>query len=155
MTRIATTARHFAPGLLLVGGLVLGLSACTTTERQQIVRTPARCVDQTVQVYFEPQSWELTKEGRAVLDAAAGAAKGCRVTSVEVIGLADAAGAPAASLELSQKRAGSVAAALRADALPAAEFKVAAAGQAGAVTPEGHAQPMRRRADIVLHLAPQ
>jgi outer membrane protein OmpA-like peptidoglycan-associated protein len=155
MTRTATTARHLAPGLLYGALLVLGLSACTTTERQRIVREPVRCADHTVQVYFEAQSWELTKEGRAVIDAAAGQAKGCKVTSVEVLGLADAAGAPAASLELSQKRAGSVAAALRADGLPAAEFKVAAAGQAGAVTAAGQAQPMRRRADIVLHLAAQ
>ena len=133
--------------------LVVALGACTTTEREHVVRAPAHCADQTVQVYFEPQSYDLTREGRDVIKAAAQNAKGCKVASVDVLGLADAAGAPAASLELSQKRAASVTAELRAEGLPAAEFKVAAAGQAGAVTAAGQAAPMRRRADIVLHLA--
>jgi outer membrane protein OmpA-like peptidoglycan-associated protein len=138
---------------LALAVLAASLSACTTTERQRLVRAPARCADQTVQVYFEPQSFDLTKEGRDVIAAAATGAKACRVESVEVIGLADAGGAPGANLELSEKRAASVAAALKADGLPAAEYKVAAAGQAGAVTASGQAAPMRRRADIVLHLA--
>jgi len=140
---------------LITAGLLAALaSACTTTtERSRLVRAPASCADQTVQVYFEPQSAELTKEGRDVITAAAAGARACKVTSVEVIGLADAAGAPGANLELSQKRATSVAGALKAEGLPAAEFKVGAAGQVGAVTASGQAQPMRRRADIVLHLA--
>jgi outer membrane protein OmpA-like peptidoglycan-associated protein len=150
MTDHRTTAR-----LLSAVGLAAGLAACTTTEREHLVKAPSHCVDQTVQVYFDPQSSELTKEGRAVITAAAQGARSCKVTSVEVIGLADAAGTPAAGLEVSQKRAASVAGALKAEGLPAAEFKVAAAGQAGAVTASGQAAPMRRRADIVLHLASQ
>jgi outer membrane protein OmpA-like peptidoglycan-associated protein len=140
---------------LIAAGLLAGLAAAcgTTSERTRLVRTPTACADQTVQVYFEPQSAELTKEGRDVIAAAAAGARACRVAGVEVIGLADAAGAPGANLELSQRRAASVAGALKAEGLPAAEFKVAAAGQAGAVTASGQAQPMRRRADIVLHLA--
>lgn len=131
-----------------------GLCACATTPRQQVVRAPQpRCADQTVQVYFEPDSAELTAEGRAVIAAAATAARGCKVAGVDVTGLADAAGAAGANLDLSQKRAASVAAALKAAGLPAAEFKVAAAGQAGAVTAGGKTQPMRRRADIVLRLS--
>ena len=59
-------------GSCAVAMLALGLSACTTTvkTRDQIVRAP-RCVDQTVQIYFEPDSAEVTKEGRAVLNLAA------------------------------------------------------------------------------------
>jgi outer membrane protein OmpA-like peptidoglycan-associated protein len=139
---------------LAAAALAVGLAACTTTQRTDVVRAPSPCFDRTVQIYFEPQSSEVTREGRAVISAAAAAVKSCKVTSVEVIGLADAAGAPAASLELSQKRAASVAGELKADGLPAAEFKVAAAGQAGAVTAGGQAAPMRRRADIVLHMTP-
>ena len=149
-----TDPRLSAGLLIAVVAITAGLGACsTTTERARVVQAPAHCVDQTVQVYFEPQSSELTKEGRAVIAAAAAGAKSCRVAGVEVIGLADAAGAPAAGLELSQKRAASVAGELKAEGLPAAEYKVAAAGQAGAVTADGKAAPMRRRADIVLHLA--
>jgi outer membrane protein OmpA-like peptidoglycan-associated protein len=121
----------------------------------QLVKAPAHCVDQAVQIYFDADSAELTREGRMVIHQAAGAAAGCRVASVEVIGLADAQGAPNANLELSKRRAAAVAAVLEADGLPAAEFKVGAAGQAGAVTPEGKAAPLRRRADVILHLAPK
>jgi outer membrane protein OmpA-like peptidoglycan-associated protein len=135
---------------LLAGG-------CATHERSRaaLVRAPATCVDQAVQIYFDPNSAELTREGRLVIHQAASAAAGCRVASVEVLGLADAQGAPDANLELSKRRAAAVAAVLAADGLPAAEFKVGGAGQAGAVTAEGKAAPLRRRADIILHLAPK
>jgi len=47
-----------------------------------------------------------------------------------------------------------VTAALSAAGLPAGEFKLSAAGEAGAVTSSGKARPLRRRVDVVLHLAP-
>ena len=37
--------------------------------------------------------------------------------------------------------------------LPPAEFDLTAAGQAGAVTPAGQAQPLRRRTDLILKLS--
>lgn len=131
------------------------LGGCATVQdaRARLVRAPARCVDQTVQIYFEPQSAALTREGRLVIDQAAADARGCRVTAVDVVGLADAAGAPDANLELSRRRAEAVAQALAANGLPPAEFRVGAAGQAGAVTPDGRAAPLRRRADVTLHLS--
>jgi len=133
------------------------VSGCRTAPagRARLVAAPAHCLDQTVQIYFDPNSAELTREGRMVIATAAQGAAACRVTSVEVLGLADAQGAPAAGLELSRRRAAAVAQALAAYGLPAAEFKVAAAGQAGAVTADGRAAPLRRRADVVLHLAPK
>lgn len=142
-------------GAMTFGALALSLAACTTLQktRDSIVKPTATCVDQTVQIYFEPQSAELTREGKAVINAAANAARGCKVASVEVLGLADAAGAADASLEISKRRAQSVTAALASAGLPAAEFRVAAAGQAGSVTAGGETRPLRRRADIVLHLS--
>ena len=139
--------------------LILGLSAaaisgCETIEatRARIVQTPARCVDQTVQIYFEPDSVEVTPEGRAVVTQAATAARGCMVERVDVLGLADAVGAPEANLELSKRRAQSVTAVLANAGLPDAEFHVEGGGQAGAVAPNGATAPLRRRADIILHL---
>lgn len=134
---------------------VVGLSGCSTMEqaRARIVRAPARCVDQTVQIYFEADSAEVTKESKAVITAAARGLKSCRVAGVDVLGLADATGDPQANLELSKRRAQSVSQALAVAGLPAAEFMVSAAGQAGAVTKDGQA-PLRRRTDVVLHLAP-
>lgn len=130
------------------------LSACETvrTARERIVSAPPRCADATVQIYFEPESAEVTDEGRSVLKAAADSARGCKVTSVSVMGLADAAGDPASNLELSKRRADSVSKALSQAGLPPAVFRVSAAGQAGAVTADGRTAPLRRRADVTLHL---
>ena len=136
--------------------LVLALAGCTTLHsmRRQVVRAPARCADQTVQLYFEQSSAEISRESRAVISAAADTARPCRVTGVDVMGLADAVGGDSATnLELSKKRAQAVTQALAASKLPEATFKVAAAGEAGSVTPGGQAAPLRRRVDIVLHLA--
>lgn len=133
---------------------LLVITGCSTVRnaRDRIVKPQARCADLTVQIYFEPDSAEVTKDGRAVLQAAAGQTKGCKVASVSVLGLADAAGAPAANLELSKRRADAVARALAATGLPAAEFDTAGAGQAGAVTASGDTRPLRRRADVTLKM---
>ena len=134
--------------------LVMGLGACATMGgRERIVRTPNSCADQIVQIYFEPDSAEVTSEGRAVIVQAAASAKACKVSGVDVLGLADSAGAPDANLELSKRRAQSVSDALAKAGLPAAEFKLAAAGQAGSLSRDGEARPLRRRADVVLHLS--
>jgi peptidoglycan-associated lipoprotein len=140
--------------LTIVAALALSLGACATAQkvRDRIVKAPSRCVDQTVQIYFEPESAEITREGRMVLNAAAADAKGCQMKSVEVMGLADAVGGADANLELSKRRAQSVTAALASAGLPAAEFRVSAAGQAGSVTADGKTAPLRRRVDVVLHL---
>ena len=138
--------------------LMLGLSACSTMQpgRDRVVKAPAVCADETVQIYFESKSAEVTKEGRAVLNAAARDTKACKVTAVDVLGLADAvSGTPDDNLELSKKRAQAVTEALTAAGLPAAEFKVAAAGDAGATNASGDLRPLRRRADIVLHMSPR
>lgn len=144
------TMAGLAAVLLLAGG-------CTTIEtaRARLVKPQPHCIDQTVQIYFEPESAELTREARMVIDQAAAASAPCRVTAVDVVGLADAQGAPDANMQLSRKRADAVAAALAANGLPPAAFTVGAAGQAGAVTADGKTAPLRRRADVTLHLAPK
>lgn len=137
--------------------LGLGLTGCATMPagRDRIVKIAPRCVDQTVQIYFEAYSSAVTKEGRAVLAAAAAQARPCTVASVDVLGLADnIGGTPDSNLDLSKRRAEAVTAELAAVGLPAAQFKVVAVGEAGAATADGRARPLRRRADIVLHLSP-
>src|SRR5437763_434790 len=96
----------------IIVALALGGCASRLTGRDRIVKTPPRCTDQTVQIYFEPESAEVTKEGRAVLRAAAAQSKPCKVASVDVLGLADSTGAVGANLELSKRRTQSVTAAL-------------------------------------------
>lgn len=129
------------------------LGGCASMRDSRVVRAADACVDQTVQVYFEPFSAELTPEGENVIKAAAANVRSCRVTAVDVLGLADAVGAPDANLELSQKRAQSVSHALAAAGLPGGEFHISAAGDAGAITSSGKAKPLRRRVDVTLHVS--
>ncbi|MBX3483638.1 OmpA family protein [Phenylobacterium sp.] len=138
--------------VVMIAGVAL--SACQTvgSGRGRVEKTPAACQDMTVPVYFEPNVAQLTPEGRRVIAAAARTARPCKVDSVTVLGLADAAGDPAANLELSRKRADAVAGAIARAGLPAAVFAVEAVGQAGSVTADGKVVPVRRRADIALKL---
>ncbi|MBU1377027.1 MAG: OmpA family protein [Alphaproteobacteria bacterium] len=135
--------------------LLVGLGGCSTMTgaRDAVVRAPTTCQDVTIPIYFEPDQAGLTPEGRRVISSQAAQAKRCRIDAVRVVGLADAAGDPAANLELSKARAASVADALEKAGLPAAEFDVVAVGQAGSVAADGAVRPVRRRADITLKLA--
>ncbi len=149
---LMTTVRGLGGAVLVVA--ILGAGCTTLTSgRDRIVKREASCQDVTVDIYFEPDSAAVTKEGRAVLRAAADQAKGCQIDKVTVLGLADAAGVAAANLELSKQRAASVSKALAATGLPAAEFDLSAAGQAGSVTASGDNRPLRRRADVTLKLS--
>ena len=152
-----TAAGKLMLGAALLMGLSGGLSACATANRgrDRIVRAPVSCADQTVQIYFEQSSAELTRESHAVIGAAARASSGCMVTGVDVLGLADASGAPDASLDLSKRRAQVVTAALAKAGVPAETVTIAAAGQSGAVNAAGQPRLLRRRADVVLHMKPR
>lgn len=135
--------------------LAMGLGGCSSMKsaRDAIVRAPPTCQDVTIAIYFEPDAAQLTPEGRRVIASQAAQARRCRIESVRVLGLADAAGDPAANLELSKARAASVTDALMRAGLPGAEFDLSAVGQAGSLTSDGRIQPVRRRADITLKLA--
>jgi peptidoglycan-associated lipoprotein len=139
--------------LTITLGAALALGACATTPAR-MVKAPARCTETAVPIYFEPGSHDLTSESRTALATAASETAGCRIDRVLVLGLADAEGAPAENLELSKRRARSVTTALTAVKLPAGQFNVAAGGEAGALTPAGAAEPLRRRVDVVLQMKP-
>lgn len=139
---------------LTAAAILLASCSSLPTARERLVQAPARCSDQSVAIYFDPDSAELTLESEAVIKQASASARGCKVERVEVLGLADAAGAPEANLELSKRRAQSVTAALATAGLPSAEFHLAAAGDAGATTPDGAARPLRRRVDVTLRMEP-
>ncbi|WP_337186813.1 OmpA family protein [Phenylobacterium sp.] len=133
-----------------------GLAACATgpSGRAAIETPTATCREVTIPIYFEPNEAEVTPEGRGVLAAETRAVRGCRIEGVRVVGLADAVGDPAANLELSKRRAASVAEAIKAAGLPDAEFEMAAAGQADSISSDGQLRPLRRRADVTLRVSP-
>ncbi|MBA4793552.1 OmpA family protein [Phenylobacterium sp.] len=134
--------------------LALGLAGCQSWAemRGRLVDEPG-CEPVRAEIYFEPDSAAIGPEAQALIAEAARQAEGCRLQHVEVLGLADAAGAPQANLALSKARAEAVTAALAAERLAVSDVRLLAAGEAGAVTPQGELQPMRRRAEIVLRLA--
>lgn len=142
--------RSFTGLAILGAAAVLSACAATPTGRAAIEKPASFCQPSSVSLYFEPNSATVTREAAAVLRGAANQAKGCRIDGVRVVGLADAAGTSEVNLALSKTRAAAVAAALQRAGLPAAEFDVAAAGDAGAVNLQGEAAPLRRRVDIRL-----
>ena len=146
MTRITLTT------ILLLTAAVGGCASLNTTG-DRLVRSDPICRDVTVPIYFEADGASVTPDGRKLLVVEANRARRCTVNSVRVIGLADAVGEPAANLELSKRRAAAVADVIQKAGLPAAEFDLAAAGQAGAVNAEGQVRPVRRRADVTLKLS--
>lgn len=140
-----------ASGLVVVA--VIAIGGCTTggSARDHQARAPQACEDLTMQIYFETNSAQVTPEAARVLKAASSRARRCTVTGVEAFGLADATGDPQANLELSQRRAEAVTAALQATGLSGVEVRQGAAGEAGAVTQKGASQPLRRRVDLIIH----
>ncbi len=144
MTRIALTA-------VLVLSAALG--ACSTTmTRDRIVAAPDVCRDLVIPIYFESDEAAVTPDGRRLLTAEARRVQGCEVGAISVLGLADAAGDPAANLELSRQRAASVADAIVKAGFPGDRIDTSAVGQAGAVTAQGQV-PVRRRADVTIKLS--
>ncbi|MDP3490437.1 MAG: OmpA family protein [Phenylobacterium sp.] len=142
--------RHVAiSGLCLAGVVALGGCQAWRGGWAQ----DSRCEPVTAEIYFEPNSAELGPEARGLISATAERSDGCKVESVEVLGLADATGAADMNQALSEARATAVTAALAQAGLPAAAFNTQAAGQLNAVTADGVDRPMRRRVEIVLRLA--
>ena len=141
----------YVTAVALAAGLAGG--ATVPRGRDAVVRAPTACQDVTIPIYFEPDVAMVTPEGRRVIASQAAQSKRCRIDGVTILGLADAAGDPAANLELSKARAASVSEALVKAGLPAAELDLAAVGQAGSVTADGKVRPVRRRADVTLKLS--
>lgn len=137
-------------GLALLSAALLSACATGPTGRAAIERPVASCQPTSVSLYFEQNSTDVTREAAAVLRSAEARTRGCRIDGVRVVGLADAVGTSADNLALSKARATAVTRALLRAGLPAAEFDVAAAGDAGALNRQGEAAPLRRRVDVII-----
>ncbi|MGE5500470.1 MAG: OmpA family protein [Ignavibacteriales bacterium] len=113
------------------------------------VMLPNNCTDMTATIYFDRGSATLTRDAKEALKIAAAQAESCGFHAVDVYGLSDAEGAPAANIAISKRRAEAVTRQLASLGFTAVTFKLVAAGEAGAVTPDGEAEPLRRRADVI------
>lgn len=133
----------------------LATGACQSTHGRvagPLIVAPASCADINFPIYFEPGSADVTREADHLIGAAREQARGCEVTGIVVVGLADAPGSPDANLKLSRRRANAVTQVLHSRGFNTVEFRETAMGAAGASTAAGADRPLRRRADVSIHL---
>ena len=138
------------------GLAAMALAGCSSMGggRDALVTTPDACGPKRFDVYFAEAAAGLTQPARQAIDMMAGQLSACRITRVTVIGLASATGTPEANLTLSQRRAQTVAAEFARRGWPEPVFQLEAAGDAGAVTPDGTMEPLRRRTQVLIEAQP-
>jgi len=144
--------------VLAAGALAFGLSACSSgsmfRDRTDLVSAPDTCAAKRFDIYFGENEDRLTEPARQAIGLTATQLQGCEIRSVKVLGLADASGASAENLSLSERRALAVVEALSAAGWPTPAFEVAAAGDTGSVTQSGAEEPLRRRTEVVVEATP-
>ena len=80
--------------------------------------------------------------------------QGCKIGYVRVLGLTDANGPAAQNLDLSKRRADTVAKALSGAGLQTPKFEVEGLGETGAVSDSGKPVPLRRKTEVIIHPLP-
>ena len=138
-----------------IGGALASaaLAACATSSGPLAPAPfdPANCTTRELDIYFVGQSSELTREARRIMDGLGQSVQGCRIEAWRVVGATDAQGGAVSNDQISERRAQVIAEYLATRVgWPRSRMTVAAAGERGAVTEEGLAVPMRRRARIVV-----
>lgn len=139
---------------LVLAGLVLSACASTSGERAPPVAraAPPLCGESHFPIYFQPGSDQLTRESVQVINTAAQGVKGCALGPLDVVGLAGSFDGPRdQALALAQRRSLVVLAALKVAGLPAPRFDLDAVGAAGSQTRKGRREPLRRRAEVIIH----
>lgn len=136
-------------------GLAAGGCEHFARTRADLVRSSSPCVDTQFTVYFNEGSSRMTRQAGQVIQETGRAMKECNITRARVVGLSDAVGGSATNLTLSQRRAVTVAGALRQQGLPAPSFEIAAGGEEGATTADGREDPVRRQAVVMLTVQPK
>lgn len=145
----------FKAGVVAAAIGLAAVGCAQTPKRSSLVVGESGCQSGRFDVYFVENQARLTDAAQLLLNTAAEKARQCRVAKVRVLGLADATGASEANMTLSQQRARAVAQALTRAGMPAPVFEVAAAGDAGAVTPSGQDELLRRRTEVIVEVAPR
>ncbi|MFN4295212.1 MAG: OmpA family protein [Brevundimonas sp.] len=134
---------------------VSGCGANGLWDRSELIADTAGCAEQRLDIYFNEGQATIAEPARELITMTGERLQGCRVDGVEVIGLASATGDSASNQALSEQRARAVAQALTDAGWPTPQFTLSAAGDTGAVTDSGLAEPLRRRTVIVVHARPQ
>ncbi|WP_174299259.1 OmpA family protein [Caulobacter sp. S45] len=140
-------------GLAALAALLLAGCASTPLKPMAVGTSPS-CTDVVFPIYFAEGSDQLTATADQVIGSEAAQVHGCRIGYVSVLGLTDAAGGVAHNLDLSRRRAATVAKALASAGLPTPKFEVNGAGETGALTDKGRPVPLRRKTEVVIHALP-
>jgi outer membrane protein OmpA-like peptidoglycan-associated protein len=112
------------------------------------------CADVNFPIYFAKGSDQLSDPARDAILAGAAQVKTCKVSEVDVLGLASVDGGAAANQALSRRRASIVAQTLIAAGMPAPLFDVEGLGESGARTVHGAHAILQRKAEVDIHIAP-
>lgn len=132
--------------------VALGVAGCAATPKPGPLVISQKCSDLDFPVYFQRFSAKLTPPARLIINDAGKQSEGCPVASVTVLGLAGGRDPNHKLLDLSSKRASTVAKALAQAGFPEPTFKVGAEAQ-GLSGEEGTREPMQRRAEVVIKFA--
>jgi peptidoglycan-associated lipoprotein len=156
---MVANAKGVRSGAAVLATVGLALTGCQSAHSPAHTKGPlivsaSPCADFTQTLYFEAGSAVITRPAERLLTLAAARSRGCVVTGVAVLGLADAPGDKASNLAVSQMRADAVKAALHRRGFDQVEIQTTAAGETGAITAAGQDKPVRRRAEITFHLSP-
>lgn len=132
-----------------LGAAALCLAGCANVQKT-LTASNSPCRDTTVTLYFDTGSETLTKDGDQIVSITAHRLRGCQVKELSLLGLADPTGSPQVNLTLSQHRADNVLAAFVRAGLPVPKYTLVAAGEKGAVAPNGAVEPVRRQVDATV-----
>nr|WP_303694680.1 OmpA family protein [Brevundimonas subvibrioides] len=136
----------------------MALAGCSTLgapSRDELVTEPSACAAKRFDIYFAEDQASLTPAARRAIGLTATQLQGCEIKTVQVLGLASSTGSADANQALSEQRALAVAEALTAAGWPTPAFELTAAGDQGATTSSGVAEPLRRRTEVLVEAAPR
>ena len=151
---MATFLRVSAATLLASAAVLnAGCMSNAPLKPMPVAGQPA-CTDVVFPIYFAEGSDQLTPGADQVIGSEAATVRGCRIGYVSVLGLTDAIGPASKNLDLSKRRAATVAKALAAAGLPAPKFEVSGAGESGATSDSGKPVPLHRKTEVVIHALP-
>ena len=139
--------------LVSVAAMAAGCTMNAPLRPLPVASRPA-CADVVFPIYFAEGSDQLTPGADQVIGSEAATVHGCRIGYVSVLGLTDAIGPASQNLDLSKRRAATVAKALAASGLPAPKFEVNGVGETGAISEAGKPVPLRRKTEVVIHALP-